>query len=355
MALCHGHQKNSQEDFMMLFSQPVFGCLGVTSAGLALAFLTACGGGGNDGDGNAPPVNLAPRLAITDTTAPPISAESLQAIDATGNAVGSVAGDSSLSRGVGPAVHKATAAVRGLKMRDVRSQATTTETLTCSGGGSITVTINVAGASLQGGDSLRFVLNSCREAGSTIVGTFLMTLVSVSGTGENLLLTTDVALTDLTTTTAGVTETANGTLRLIIDDTNPAVTQTRATGSSMTTQRIVNGQVVASRTVANFDLRSTLDDATGQGTTTAALIASGTFPRLGEGSFQVETLQPVVTPGGAVRPSSGRLRATGANGGNIVITVQSTGLLLEIDRDGNGTIDATRTLTWAEVDDLVDG
>jgi hypothetical protein len=154
---------------------------------------------------------------------------------------------------------------------------------------------------------------------------------------------------------AGITERSNGIARLVVDESSPAVSVLTVSSAGLSTQRLAGNQVLATRTLTDMSLREVIDNASGQVTSTAALVATGNFPRLGEGSFQVETLQPVVTAGGALHPNSGRIRVTGANGATILMTVQTTGLRLEIDRDGNGTVDATRTLTWAEVDDLVDG
>lgn len=329
---------------------------GIAMALLGLALLSACGGGGDDA-GSAPPVNVAPRIAISDSNAPALSAEAFQAVVAGGGAFGGVAGDASPSSNAPQALKTAVAAAQRFKPTVVRSQATSTETVPCSGGGSITITVTVAnpGAGVQAGDTLRFVFNACNEAGAVINGTLSMAVLGFSGTATNSVLTTEATLTDLQTTAMGVTERSNGTVRLVIDDSSAAATVLTVSSAGLSTQRLAGNQVLATRTLTDMTLREVVDNASGQVTSTAALVATGNFPRLGEGSFQVETLQPVITAGGALYPNSGRIRVTGANGATILITVQPTGLRLDIDRDGNGTVDATRNLTWAEVDDLVDG
>jgi hypothetical protein len=326
-------------------------------AGLAAASaaLVAWGGGGDDGASAAPPI--AARMTISAATAPPMSAEALQAIGAGSSAAGGVAGQtdptSAAPKGL-LAFKSAARALQRLKVTDRPSQATSARTFSCAGGGTFTVTVTLAGASLQAGDTIRIDFSSCVEAGVTTVGGLSMAIVAIGGTDAAPLLTADVLSANFEATIAGVTERTNGTMRITVDQTNPATTLVALSSANITTQRLRSGTVRATRTLANLAVRESLNTATGQTTTTAAFIASGTFPRLAEGSFEVQTPQPIIQDGGAVRPRSGQIRIIGANNASVLATVLATGMQLEIDSDGNGTVDTTRTLTWAEIDAQLD-
>jgi hypothetical protein len=320
----------------------------------ASATLVACGGGGDSG-GAAPPV--AARIAVSATTAPPLSAEALQAVNAGSGAAGGVAGQGdpmSASLKDAPAFKSAAKALQRLKSVDRRSQATASETFACAGGGNFTVTVTLAGTVLQGGDTIRIDFSNCAEAGVTTVGSLSMAIVAVGGTEAAPLVTADLSLANFEATIAGLGERTNGTMRITIDDTNPATTLVALSSSNITTQRLRNGVVRATRSLSDLNVRESINNATGQTTTTAAFIASGNFPRLGEGSFEVQTLQPIIRDGGALRPRTGQIKIIGASNASVLATVVATGMQLDIDNDGNGTVDNTRTLTWSEIDALLD-
>jgi hypothetical protein len=325
------------------------------SLAAASAAFVACGGGGDDSAGAAPPV--AARIAVSATTAPPLSAEALQAVNVGSSAADGVTGQSDTASGSikdSPAFKSATQALQRFKSIDRRSQATTSVSLPCSGGGNYEITITLAGTSLQAGDTIRIVFRNCVEAGVTTVGSLSMAIVIIGGTDLAPLVTSDVSLADFEATIAGLTERTSGTMRITVDDTNSTTTLVTFSSTNITTQRLRNGVVRATRTLTALNVSELLNNATGQTTTTAAFVASGSFPQLGQGSFEVQTRQPMVRDGGALRPRTGQIKIIGANNTSVLATVLATGMRLDIDSDGNGTIDATRTLTWAEIDALLE-
>jgi hypothetical protein len=326
-------------------------CTGLVAAS---AVLVACGGGGDSGAA-APPV--AARITVSTTTAPPLTAEALQAVNAGSSAAGGVAGQdnpTSVAPKESQAFKAAATALQRLKTIDRRSQATASQTVPCTGGGSFTLTVTAAGVSLAAGDAIRIDFNTCVEAGVTTVGALSMAIVAVSGTTTAPLITADVTLANFEAAAAGLAERTNGTMRITIDDTNSANTLVTLSSTTITSQRLRNGVLRATRTLSNLNVRESTNNTTGQSTTTAAFIASGNFPRLGEGSFEVQTLQSIIRNGGALRPSSGQIKILGANNASVLATIVATGMQLDVDSDGNGAIDNTRTLTWAEIDALLD-
>lgn len=324
---------------------------------LAGAALAACGGGGGDDASTAPPP-VAARLVISSTNAPSVTAEAMQAISATGSATGGVAaqGDGSARSGsLGKIKNAAGKAAAQLKSIDRRSQATQSQTVACSGGGSFTITLNIAGAVVQGGDTLTITFNNCSELGTTSNGALAMQIVSVSGTGSALVLTTDATLTDFSVVDGPITERTNGTMRLTIDDSRADQTVITASSNNITSERRRGSELLSTRSITAWNMLSVSSDSSGLTSTTNNLVATGRFPVLGEGSFQVETLQPIVNNLTSPYPTAGRIRVSGANGSNLVATVQSTGLLVDVDADGNGTADSSRTFTWAELEALIAG
>ncbi len=258
----------------------------------------------------------------------------MQAVYAGSSAAGGVAGQSdqtSVSPSHAPAFKTAAKTLQRLKYIDRRSQATTSQTLACSGGGSFTISVTLAGVSLQAGDTIRIDFSNCVEAGATTVGGLSMAIVAVGGTAAAPLLTADVSLINFEATIAGLAERTNGTMRITVDETNPATTLVAISSNEITTQRLRNGVVRATRTLANLNVRESMNNTTGQTTTTAGLIASGNFPRLGEGSFEVQTLQSIIQDGGALRPRTGQIKIIGANNASVLATVVTTGIQLDID------------------------
>ena len=51
-------------------------------------------------------------------------------------------------------------------------------------------------------------------------------------------------------------------------------------------------------------------------------------------------------------PNTGVMRITGANNSNVIFTVISnTTVQLEVDEDGDGVVDDTITVPWADLED----
>lgn len=310
------------------------------------ALLAACGGGG----GGAAPITQAPRVQITSENAPDVSA---QAIDAGG--AGSVGSFGSVT-GSQSAATKTLAAFAGRASKQAlgaRALATATKTFACSVGGSFTLTATVANpnAGPAAGDGLTATFNNCQEAFGTANGTLSMTFVQIDSAQTYVIA--DATLTTFTVSVGNVAERANGSIRLTSDERSATQTITEVSSGGFTFERLVAGQVRATRTLIDYQYRSVETNATGDSSETFSYTATGSFPRLGEVSWQANTTASVVTPGNALHPSSGAGKVTGASGRSVAITVIATGLHLDIDQTGDGVVDVTRDLTWAEVDALL--
>jgi hypothetical protein len=322
-----------------------------TSALAVFGSLLACGGGGGGGDSPAP-VAQAPRVVLTSANAPTLTAEALQASLAGGASAGGATGGTAAPP---PAAMRAGAAKALAALKQTTYQATSSETVQCGGGGSLTTTVTTAGTTFAVGDTITLAFNACSEGGTTSNGTLTMRLVAVSGTATSPVLVYDIAVSDFDNTSGSLSERTNGTLRMTLDLSNLNVIAATTTSDRIAVEQRVNGVLRASRSLTAMALRNIVDINAGLDTATVAFVATGDFPRLGASavSFQVETLQALVTGAADVHPRAGQIKITAANNATILATVQATGMLLEIDRDGNGTVDETRNLTWAEVDALL--
>lgn len=106
----------------------------------------------------------------------------------------------------------------------------------------------------------------------------------------------------------------------------------------------------AARTMSSYTLDLARTTATGSVAANFNFKCSGTFPNISAVSFDVRTTQAFVAPRGATRPTSGVAKVTGANGSNATITVVSGGVRLDVDTNGDGTVDSTQSLTWAQLE-----
>ena len=324
------------------------GRLALVAASVTL--LAACGGGGSQ----PAAVEQAQRVAITQDNATSVAA---QAVDAGSGGVPNNAVVTGVQVSAEPAVPASAIAALGGAVRrslEVRAPAvlagvTASTTVNCASGGSIDVAVDVTDPdTATPGDRADFTFNACVEAGVTSTGRLTAILVSVNVPGT--LIVSDVIASGFTATRTGVGERLDGTVRVTLDDSNIIQSAIGVTSGSFSFERLVAGSVRATRTLTDYAYRIETVNATGDTRETFSFTASGTFPKLGRVSLVAATTQPVITPNGALRPTSGAGVVTGANGSNVAITVTSTGLRLDVDSNGDGSVDATLTPTWVQID-----
>lgn len=309
-------------------------------AACGLLALAACGGGGGDDGPDIPPE--AARVVITDTNAPRVSIEAIQGVQLNSDS-GTITASDSSATAAGRVVRGALARTlgRSAPLR-ARPLATAQAVETCSGGG----TVNVDGTLQKAGDSVTLTFSNCAEDGTTLNGSLRFTLVSFNDTGT--VFTVDAALTNLRATTGNVVERLDGSMRMTLDDSSPTQSVITLTTPFIATERVVAGDVRASRSLRALNMQEVLEDA-GSVTTTSNFVASGIFPELGEVSFQVQTVQALFTPAQEVHPTSGVLRVTGANNTSALLTIGPDTVEIDVDNNGDGTVDTTLVLPWDEI------
>jgi hypothetical protein len=336
---------------------------------VVLLALTACGGGG--GGSLAPPVTVA---EITSANAPLIAGAVMKS-SLEGRDLGAFAnpGDTLSAPAAAPAIEPtmspATAAAQAsarkaslvhskvAELAEAHADSTANrlepnvlqaeigpETAPCTDGGSVTISGDIANTStLTAGDTLVFVFDECVETDGTVDGRFQMTVTSFSGdlVSDVFSFGVTVELTAFAVTVDGETATAAGDVSMTI-----AATATPALTTTITSTSLSLAENGASYTLNGYSLSQTIDGATGQ----YSLMASGTLSSsVFAGTVSFETIATLVGTGTAFA-FAGEMRITGAGGAAItVIVLDETFVRLEVDVDGDGTVDETIDSSWADL------
>jgi hypothetical protein len=206
-------------------------------------------------------------------------------------------------------------------------------------------------AQLGAGDSASLDFNACVEDGVRLDGGLSMDIRSANDDGSQF--SADATVDALTARIGAFGHRADGTIRIALDETGTTQSTLDITSARFTGERLLGNTVRATRTLTDYRYRLVTTLADGTTRETFSYDAAGSFPRLGEVAFSAGTTAAVVTPGGALRPTSGAVLVTGANGTTLDVEVTATGLAWELDRLGDGTVEATGTLTWARFDDAL--
>jgi hypothetical protein len=309
---------------------------------IAIAGITACGGGGgggydggSDGGGN----NTPPQVDAT--TAPVIASEAYLAQAELGGS-GSFVGQQFFSiNGFGE-----------LRASNPAPGVVPPTIFLCDPTGSVTVSGNVqVTGTFTAGDTLTAVFADCAYGPiTTYNGRIDVTVTSYIDFGFNSF---NVSATAIFTDLDNDRFTANGTLDLVWDGTSSGI-PTRLLVQTFTDQmEFVQGLVTRSaldaesHVIVDFPTMGAPDltlniDATGEMSTT-----------LLPGSFIFETLAPFVQVSDndpLNGPGSGTLLVSAEDGGTVTLeTIDNTSVNLELDPDGDGTMDDTLFATWDEI------
>jgi hypothetical protein len=309
----------------------------------ALLMLAGCSSGGDD----APPVPLA---AITATNAPTIASSVMKA-SLEGGDMGAFAGFEPVSVSSPKSTRVSYSKVAEIQnagvdalLRHAQSVAVVPvgpEVTQCTGGGTITLSGNLANAAtLSPNDTITFDYASCVEGDTTTNGRFSMRVTSFSGDPESgtfgFAVTTTI--TSFQVTVAGETATINGSVSISINMAGSTMTTT------VTSSSISVGDGSSTHTLRDYSSVHTL--ASGSFTLdVSGSLTSSDFA----GTVNFDTTA-VLQGIGDVYAYTGQVLITGANGATIkVIVLDSTFVRLEVDSNGDGVVDATLDLAW---DDL---
>lgn len=329
---------------------------------LTAGLLAACGGGGG-GDDAAPPVG---GVSITTDNAGIVSAEILNSVDV----VEGISSGSALITGV-----SVTAKSTGFNYRDfvleqldnfavVRQLQLSSGVVgvvipqteePCSGGGTVTVSGNVADPALDtlsAGDRLLAVFVNCSESGTLISGSLDLTINTISAFFDGTPpfdIDVSVIMNGLTVTDAGITFSGNGDMRLALNEDISANYGATFTGNSLVVSE--GGQT---ETLSSYNYVLMGNDLSGDYNLDIAGTLGSTV--LG-GSVTFITLQAFTGSDsiGTGDPTQGVLLMTSDfDGSRARLTAEPDGenVMIEVDADGDGVFEDTVMTTWSILDSL---
>lgn len=311
---------------------------------IPLTLVAACGGSGSGGDNTvAPPIDL----DITPDNAVQVAQEAYRAVVSSGD-IADLAGNSGLTAGGGGNLTKATTEqLKGTLASLVQQDPFGPITLPCAVSGDLTISGNLAiGLTLTAGDTIRADYNNCDDgAGETLDGTLDFSVDAFSGdvlSGlYNMTMTMDVM--NFQSTTATDVLTANGDGTAVLNTLLAPYVEASVSGGSMTTD--TNG---AAATLSVYSSAQTLDARLEPAPYT--MIASGTLDSSDLAGIVAYSTTVMFEGSGSDYPNAGELLVDGATSSARLTALNSVDVRIEIDTDGDGTVDETILTTWAELD-----
>jgi len=332
--------------------------------------LVACGGGGGGGDGGTSSTTAGPAaVVITESTAKPVAANALGAVQGTSatDSAGLLTGVEVQGEGVAnPASLRAMAQTARFASSSLAGRGgslatgvSSTETIACPLSGSLTLSGTVSGSEgMVAGDSVTLTANSCSmDMGNgetaTMNGSLAFTVVSgsITGTLPMHVVFTMVA-SNFSITSGGTTVAVNGDLRM--DLTITSTSETIVTSGASLSNTLTEGGTTHTDTLKNYTQTVTYSGTGVTGSMSATIESSSTRLGSGGGSYTITTPTPLVWNDSSGTLSSGVIKVVGANGSQLVMTVNSsTSVTIQIDANGDGTFESTVSSTQAELRNLL--
>lgn len=314
--------------------------------GAGLSLVAACGGGG--GGGSNPPVVIAPDATISSQNAVEIAGDVVTGVLDTGE-LGAFGGSGLIGAdsGAGPAMSKASATAANKGVNIILSAPFGPEVSPCAMGGNVSVSGNLSSQdTLTPGDTITARFTICDDGEGEVVNGVLTLDVD---TFDGDLLSGFVAIgvtmgfQGFSVTENGEITTVRGGLSVLIDTRNyPLSTFAMSSGSLSVTDG------VETVVLSNFTTTATADESSQPPAFTFESSGRISVPAHGSVTYRVE--EPF-TGFGESDPDSGVLYIEGEMGANITATVLSANQVqLEMDYDGNGSIDETVIVTWVELE-----
>ena len=341
-------------------------------AASSVVLLAACGGGGGGdtaanaggGGGGGGGGGTATATSITSNNVREVSAQALAAADSLNGQMTTAASANVLVVGVdtdtaasgllGVSMGQLYLALDGRNASNLAAGVTVTDTQSCPGGGSLSVTATMANPDkVSSGDNLALTASNCVAGGQRMNGGLSFVFSNVTGTpGASTAWSSTISLrfTNLSIEAAGETALANGDLTVSYNQKGANNASYSASGSSLR-QAIVKNGVTTSHTLTAFSYTGAVNGTSYTYNTNFTF--AGDLPKLGAASFTVKTNSSFVKNGTAF-PSSGSMTVTGAEKSAAIVTaVDSTNVRIELDKNGDGTIDETVNTTWTALKNLL--
>jgi hypothetical protein len=311
---------------------------------LSVAFLSACGGGGGTSSPSSNP--SAALLAITPSNYAGVATESVAGANGTSDAsslgtnlVGaqiSQSGSFGLKR---VALSTATTVLNNWAVFNNPTivGAVTERTVNCSGGGTVSASVNDAdnSSTATAGDSISATFTSCNESGLLVNGSLSIVINSYSG---NLSTSGSASLTMVFNNITAGSDAINGSLNLAVSQSSAASGSVTLTMPSLAITSSGN-----SLTYTDFNLTAS-DSGSSVSLTMAGNVSSSKYG----GSVDIST--PTAMTIDSFNSVTGTILMTGKNATKVRIAGQgTTSILIEADTTGNGTYDTNTTVTLASL------
>ena len=320
---------------------------------LLTGLLVACGGGGGGGGEDGGSSSFSP-LSITSSNADQVASEAYAAGDlaVTGATTTTDMVTFSANTASPPSFNLRKFAddyLQRLRSRGssqmVTAQTVYPDTLPCESG-SLTDTWNDADDDFtdSAGDSYSTTYNNCVEGGVTMNGGVGATLGTLVGdTSGDYQISGSFSFNNLSISYSGFAVTIDGDMTYSASRTGSQVSVTLQIPSLTTTDPS------GSSTIANATLQYSLNESTLAYSYTISATLSGTT--IG-GQVTVATITPFEGTGVGY-PESGSMRITGAGDSSVTVTAIGGGSVrLDVDSNGDGTVDSTSTTTWAALESV---
>lgn len=313
--------------------------------------LASCGGGGSAT--GTPGLPVPPDSHLLGVTANNYVAVGQAAVSSAfylndaGAMLGGSGGNSRL-------LHQAVGVTRRALDATGAARAELRETLSCSQGGTLTLSITDANnnAQVDVGDAITLDAQSCKEDGSVMQGRISLALQTLTGSfGSNSYSATlAMTLTGFSSSRGDDTMQGDGTLNLTVSQTLLGVTEL-----TVSTPRLVLGGRYAgqafSTTLTDSKLTVRIEPLGGGHRSSLAYSGSLASNQFADKQVQITTPQPMLTSGNEAFPSSGQMLVKGSGNSALRITPASaTHARLELDAQGDGVYETQILKTWAELE-----
>lgn len=220
------------------------------------------------------------------------------------------------------------------------------QTMQCADSGTMTMSGDIGGQdSLSVGDVIRMEADSCNDGNGVVDGMIQMTIARLDGdtTTSAFLLGLDVLFSEFTLTDSDGEIVFDGDIGITLDTRQLPVTTVNVSGDYFSISGM--GQT---QSISNFSNSYTVDSSVDpvtwihdvQGVISSTALA---------GSVDYQT--PVRFQGtGDSYPDTGEFLITGANNATLRLkAVDEVNIEIDADYDGDGNIDRTFYMTWAEL------
>ena len=222
------------------------------------------------------------------------------------------------------------------------------QTEPCAVNGSLTISGDIEDPftpTLTAGDFFIVDFDSCDDGLGEITDgmlDFVVDAFSGDFAGGLFDLTMTLTLTDLQVTTADDVITSNGGASISLNTLDAPAVSTSVSGTSLTID-----SNSSSETLTNFVSNQAID--AGVSPSPYALAMSGTLDST-QLSGIVSYSTPVTFEGFDLDyPGTGEFLVEGDNSSARLIAIDNVNVRIEVDTDGNGTVDETINTTWAEL------